>query len=233
MFADEPSRSADAKPLNKQSRTPTQDVSMPESSPLLALLTGTADDELASSASQTLRRVPAGTLRLPTGRIVACDPQVISGQEEAFVTSVGPGDYPVTLLLAKDDDSEWVAAAQIHFRNEPVARWETARTPEDGDLETVGYGVDNGTGCFIDAAVLPVAAQLADGNEEYGDTLADVEAAPDSDSVSVEISLGDAAGNLVAFGTGTGSGLYPSFFGLGADGQPVCLVTDFEVIDAE
>lgn len=206
---------------------------MPESLPLLKLLTGLSDEAPASSDGQSMRRVPAGKLHLPTGEIVACDPQVISGEEEAFVQTVPPGSYPVTLLLAKDDESEWVAAAQIHFRPEPAVRWETARTPEDGDLETVGYGVDNGTGCFVDASQLGTAAQLADGNEEYADTLADIEAAPDSESLHAEVKLGSKpAGNLIAFGTGTGSGLYPSFFGFGADGKPVCLVTDFEVLDS-
>jgi hypothetical protein len=207
---------------------------MLETSPLLELLTGLIDEAPASSESQSLRRVPAGTLHLPTGRLVACDPQALSGEEEAFITAVEPDDYPVTLLLAKDDDSEWVAAAQIHFRQEPAVRWEAARTPEDGDLETFGYGVDNGTGCFIDASWLAAASVLAVSDEEYADTLTAIEAAPDSDSITTEITLkGKPPGNLIAFSTGTGSGLYPSFFGLGADGKPVCLVTDFEVIDSK
>jgi hypothetical protein len=207
---------------------------MLEISPLLELLTGLIDEEPASSNSQTLRRVPAGTLHLPTGRLVACDPQALSGDEEPFILAIAPDDYPVTLLLAKDDDSEWVAAAQIHFRQEPAVRWEAARTPEDGDLETFGYGVDHGTGCFVDASFLPKAVQLRDSDEEYADTLVGIEAAPDSNSVHAEITLkGKPRGNLIAFSTGTGSGLYPSFFGIGEDGAPVCLVTDFEVIDSK
>ncbi|HCO79317.1 DUF4241 domain-containing protein [Bacillus sp. (in: firmicutes)] len=33
------------------------------------------------------------------------------------------------------------------------------------------------------------------------------------------------------FTTGFGDGMYPSFWGLGVNGEPACLVTDFLIVD--
>jgi hypothetical protein len=195
---------------------------------ILKLLVGSSD----LAADRSLRQLSAGHLSLPTGRIVACDPQVISGEEEPFLTAVPPGAYPVTLLLAKDDDGEWVAAAQIHFKQDPVVRWETARTPEDGDLEETGYGVDSGTGCFLDASALPQAVRFIE--TEEADALMDLEPGGEDQRFSLNFVLRDQPpANLVAFPTGSGEGLYASWFGFNEHGEPVCLLTDFEVVGAE
>ena len=39
-------------------------------------------------------------------------------------------------------------------------------------------------------------------------------------------------GNVIAFSTGYGDGSYPVFWGLAADGGPVCLLVDLRVLDA-
>src|SRR5262249_5215661 len=113
----------------------------------------------------TMRVVEADHLELPTGRIVACDPSYLTSfpqDQPAYTRAVAPGRYPVVLaLLAKDGfaasnpNRESVACAAVRFRDSAVARWEMALRP-GWDLSTLkpgfhfGYGVDSGTGCFVD-----------------------------------------------------------------------------------
>jgi hypothetical protein len=75
---------------------------------------------------------PAGTLRLPTGRLVATDPSWLYAGPPPdigpFTATVAPGAYPVTLALLRGPDLR-VAAARLTVRDEPVAGWEMALRP--------------------------------------------------------------------------------------------------------
>ncbi len=122
----------------------------------------------------TIRVVEVGTLVLPTGRIVACDPSYLVGNfEPAYMRGVPPGRYPVRLSLLVNSGTpkeyETVACAAIHFADVPVDRWETAlrpgwdeRTLRPGQL--FGYGVDAGQGCFADEQAVSF---LAPDQERY------------------------------------------------------------------
>jgi hypothetical protein len=79
----------------------------------------------------------AGTLRLPTGRVVAADAGLVFEDSEPFSVTVPPGDYPVSIgsaryetELGKADDrhtvmQEMVAAVRVLIRDEPAVTWET------------------------------------------------------------------------------------------------------------
>ena len=168
-------------------------------------------------------------LRLPSGRIVACDP---------FTVAVPPGSYPVTASVVEitaPDGSERpqqrVAAARLTVLDEPVAVWEQAVVPEQdlaslGEDEFYGYGVDAGTGCFVDADAVEPLGEF-DGDTE---TLqAAFEAVEWSAAV---VTLADPASghNLVAFSSGWGDGVYPTWIGRTGTGEVACLVTEFFVI---
>ena len=183
----------------------------------------------------TLRRHDSGSLLLPTGRIVACDPSVISGEEEAFVRTVAPGSYPVSLVLATDTEQARVAAAILRFSDASPVSWERARTVEDDDLEMTGYGVDSATGCFLDSSALAIVATELEPTAQWEQRIEEaLEAAPDDDWFSANIPVSQAPPtNAIAFSSGFGDGLYASWFGLDADGNTVCLLTDFEVLEAE
>jgi hypothetical protein len=113
----------------------------------------------------TMRVVEVDHLVLPTRRIVACDPSYLTTlptEQTAYTRPVPPGCYPVLLaLLAKDvfaadhPNRDCVACAALRFQDAPVERWEMALRP-GWDMSTLkagfyfGYGVDGGTGCFVD-----------------------------------------------------------------------------------
>src|SRR5262245_45065626 len=114
---------------------------------------------------RTARVVEAGTLALPTGRIVACDPGCLlsgHGREQPYTRAVPPGRYPVLLSLLNlpaldpaNPNYETVACAMVRFHDAPVERWEMALQPrwDPTNLKPgyhLGYGVDGGKGCFLD-----------------------------------------------------------------------------------
>lgn len=208
---------------------------MPEHHPhLVELWTATTAGE-TKVGGWTLRRHDSGSLLLPTGRIVACDPAVISGEEEAFVRTVAPGSYPVSLVLATDSEKGRVAAAIVRFSDAAPVSWERARTVEDDDLEMTGYGVDSATGCFLDSSALAIVATELEPTGQWEQLLEEaLEVAPSDDWFSANIPVSQSPPtNAIAFSSGFGDGLYASLFGLDTAGKAVCLLTDFEVVDSE
>ena len=190
----------------------------------------------------TVTVTPPVELSLTSGRIVACDPFTGLGAYggDPFTVGVPPGRYPVTAALVEittpdDPDAEpphrRVAAARLAVRDEPVAAWEQAVVPEQdlaalGEDEFYGYGVDAGTGCFVDAdAVEPLGDY-----ESETETLTAAFEAVDWAAGVVTLTAPDSGHNLVAFSSGWGDGVYPTWIGRTATGEVACLVTEFFVI---
>jgi hypothetical protein len=117
----------------------------------------------------TVRVMEVDHLVLPTGRIVACDPSYLKSRPRkqlAYTRAVPVGRYPVVLALRVKDDwppenpnRQTVACATVRFKETRVDRWEMALRP-GWDLSNLkpgyhlGYGVDGGTGCFVDECAL-------------------------------------------------------------------------------
>ena len=154
---------------------------------------------------------PLGTLSIRSGALVACDP--LSEPDRApLELRVPPGDHAVDLCVSEGV----IACARLTLAPGEVASWELAvvagqrpSTLEDG--EVFGYPVDSGVGCFMDAHVAEVLAEDEDASDEL------LEALEDLDAVSFQ--LARAGGNLVAFRSGQGDGLYPTYVGYAADGE--------------
>lgn len=184
-----------------------------------------------------LRPRGAGELVLTTGRVVACDP-LTAPETEPFTVALAPGTYPVSLALAHFEDGDRrVAGALLAAGAGPVVRWELALLPGDdpaelGEGEIYGYGVDSGTGCFMDAEAASLLSAAED-DESLFDAIADA-----LDSAYVEtwswanVVLDPATGlNVAAFSTGFGDGLYATYAGYDADGRLAALATDFGLFE--
>ena len=101
----------------------------------------------------------AGELELPSGAVVARDPD---GPDTPgpFPVRFRPGRYPVLVALAADADGDERVALALLRTDEaaPAActRWEPLRAegePEEGPWGPIeaGYPVDSGVGCFMSA----------------------------------------------------------------------------------
>ena len=117
---------------------------------------------------ESLRSQPLGELYLPTGKIVANDPCCLF-EGTPFTRTVPPGSYPVNLWVWEGGGDKRVAFAGLRFREGAPVRFEmallagqdTAELSEDGFY---GYGVDSGTGGFMDEQTF---LRLTEGLEEW------------------------------------------------------------------
>ena len=180
-----------------------------------------------------------GELVLTSGKLVACDPLVFPGTEP-FDASFQPGRYPVTLSIAYNpkDNSKTVAYAMLHLSKQTPVKWKLAtKIGEDlsalSENEVFGYGVDSGTGCFMDADVSQIIVDKSWEAETYEETLT----SQLDDLLEENSRLGlkwanmrvdeDTEANVIAFASGFGDGFYASYFGYDAEGCIVAVVTEF------
>jgi hypothetical protein len=179
----------------------------------------------------------AGTLRMPSGGLIACDPTCIDVSEQVmpdtyreshqpFTAAVAPGEYPVLLSLFRwvdDAPGPREAAAKVAIRDEPVASWEMGLRPgEDlrilGDERFFGFGVDAGTACFFDAIAAPGMARLT---QKFALGYA----------TTAELSDPESGANLIAFHSGWGDGSYPTWISRTASGEVACFIADMHLFD--
>jgi hypothetical protein len=202
---------------------------------------GEADEE-----RYPLRTVRIGEVQISSGRVILVDPFLMSTRDLPLALSVSPGRYPVDLAVADAGDSgQRVALARLLISDAPPVRWALAVTDEQ-DLASLtgdaifGYGVDAGTGAFVDAAVPAwLASQYppsdVDGYEALvnGWQVRGEAAAPDL-GIPYGFALVEplGPGGAAMFSSGWGDGYYASWVGYGADDRPVAIVTDFAVITA-
>jgi hypothetical protein len=182
----------------------------------------------------TVEPKAAGTLRLPTGRIVVADPASAGVDTDPLVRTVPPGDYPVEVSVAwiEQNQEHRIAAARVRFSDRPVAKWEPALADgQDPDTlepgQFFGYGVDAGTACFVDASLLPLDFDFFD------QTIVPAMQKADERLLAGYAEVARGAASVVAFSSGAGDGMYASFWGLDDAGQPVVLVTEFRIVGTE
>ena len=185
-----------------------------------------------------LSTVPAGGLLLPTGRLVAADVYFLD--REPYIRRLPAGRHPVVLLsVARPADViRSVAAAMIRVGPGDPVSWELALVPGQAPAalqpgEFFGYGVDSGLGSFASAEA---AATVTAGDfDAYSDQVHHG-MFPSDDvvdwNITVEVVVDPASGaNVIAFSSGFGDGAYPTWFGLDATGEPLVVLTDFEILE--
>lgn len=183
--------------------------------------------------------VDAGVLQLTSGRVVAADP-LVDPDAPAFDLQVPVGAHPVALAIARmENGDERIAYARVSFGGGAVREWRMAllegqSTASLGADEFFGYGVDTGTGCFMDRDAGQLLARRFEEDEAASDALVEAMEATYRSTRSWAVYRPSEAhpANVVCFSSGWGDGSYPSFVGLDEAGRPVALVTDFCVVGA-
>ncbi len=189
------------------------------------LLALTAEPGRTLARSVTVIHQELGALALPDGRVVVCDPHDPGGP---LARRLAAGRYRVQLRVADLGGRDQRAAAVILMAGDrPPVRWESA--DDEGGAEHK-LSVDSATGCLAGPAAL--AALYAPGGADAVDELVEALAQTERATWCWANHELAADGNLVAFSAGYGDGVYPVFWGLRADGEPVCLLVDLRVLDA-
>lgn len=216
---------------------------MPLSAPdVLRLFSAGSFYDCGDGLTATVTELPETTLYLPSGRVTACDPFIGLGDEVGpFSDEAEPGTYTVTVSIVElakaekpDYAHERVAAAWLQVSTKPTTQWTLALSGDQDlaeleDSEFFGYGVDAGTGCFVDAST---TTQLADFLGEDGDRLVDAlfDTEASTSCKPVALTDPDSGFGIVAFSSGWGDGAYPTWVGRSAAGEVTGFVTEFFVV---
>jgi hypothetical protein len=174
-----------------------------------------------------------GTFRLPSGRLVACDP-FWHEDVRPFTRPVPPGEFPLTLVIADFGNQLRIAFARLTFSAEPVVRWELALV-EGQDPSTLapgeifGYGVDAGTGAFMDLDAWRAFGTRMDQDEAFADQL--VDEMEKAGGVAGWLLFDSGPGSVAMFSSGWGDGVYATYWGYDAAGNLAAVLTDFYVVD--
>jgi hypothetical protein len=163
--------------------------------------------------------------------------------------TVKPGRYPVIVAVADFQpigDTRF-ACAMLRISNLPTVKWEVALINEpdpDQTHDRTHYGVDAGTGCFMDLDAAEPLANLVSleimypEKDEFELFCDRVIAEMEKNSfgkypltagwANMKVS-DDIEANMIAFSSGWGDGGYASFWGYDALGNLTTLVTDFSL----
>jgi hypothetical protein len=177
-----------------------------------------------------------GELWLPSGELVASDP-FVNPEAQPFKVRLPRGAFAVLLSIAEIAADQRVAYAIVRFKQTPPVAWEmlTAGNQDVSTLkagEIFGYGVDSGTGCFIDRSAARALDKVMREQENFFEIMiAEMEKTYRHTWSWLDMKFGD--GNLIAFSSGYGDGFYASYAGRDTDGEVSAVVTDFAVVPEE
>lgn len=202
-----------------------------------------------------LFRVPMGTVMLPTGNIIVCDPLVYLHEDTLpYMTKVPVGTYAIETLAAEVEENYFrYIATRICFTEEKPVRYELALTGKEDlsdreAVDSVGFPVDAGLATITDVKVRDAYCAFeqawyeknSDGNL-YDDFFADVFAESYKKAPRFQRKEGDWI-NFVIPGTkysipmiqsGFGDGIYPVYFGYDKDDRICRLVVEYIFCDME
>jgi hypothetical protein len=179
-----------------------------------------------------------GELVLPTGRLVLCD-ALTDPQAGPLARIVEAGTFPAHVSIARlEGGDERIAAAMLRFSEGTIDEWELAMAPNAVPLEAeethfVGYPVESGTGSFLSAESASLLAARLESEPDFHERIAEALRARYRDTRDwADVPIDEATGvNALLFSAGLGDGVYPSFWGLTSERRPVCLITDFGLVD--
>lgn len=213
-----------------------------------------ADGEIVPAGAQKglLSVVDCGTLHMPSGKLVACDPfaAMRRGGSNPFVR-VPPGDHRVKVTVAdlseaRDRSHLREAYASLLLSPHPELRREFLVPLPEGETppklepdEFVGFPVDAGTACFVDDEAL--VKGMPDESTWY-ESLFENDS-PDSwfnrmddpghicaGIANIPLPLARDGSNLILFHSGYGDGVYPVLGGYDAQGRLAAVHIDFLVV---
>ena len=189
------------------------------------------DDEYSPADTVPLSVVDLGVLRVPSGRVEACDPFVTLGDGPVF--EVEPGDYPVRVTVA-DVSHEREAYLSLVLADGEPASVEAAQPVRGRGFVCV----DAGAVAFVDHDAVATAMPPQDdwydvfdsGEPDSWFSLMD---SPDHyrrGAANIVMPRAGAGENVVLSYSGWGDGVYPVMLTRDADGAPLGLHIDLGVV---
>lgn len=170
-----------------------------------------------------------GKIKIESGKIIACDP-IVMQDGKAFTQDFPIGQFPVQLAMAKMTNDERVAFSRIVFSDNEVEKWEFALQPGQNpislmDTSAYCYGVDAGTGIFIDEIANKLYSKKV--QSEWENVFV-----KKAEQNNYKGFIHDFDGhNFATFSTGYGDGCYSTYIGFDNKGKVCRLLTDFGLVE--
>ncbi|NEA36393.1 DUF4241 domain-containing protein [Streptomyces sp. SID13031] len=198
---------------------------------------------LVGEDTWTLTVHDLGILRVPSGRLEACDPFVNLG--EGAVVDIPPGDHPVRVTVADVSDEQDGSHLREAYLSVVLTDGEAVslgtatgadQTLEDG--EWLAVGVDAGTVGFVDAEAVRAAMPADDwyegvfdnGTDDSWFSLMDSAEHLIAGSANIVMPAATAGENVVLAHSGWGDGVYPVLSTLDGDGRLLAIHIDLLVV---
>lgn len=176
---------------------------------------------------------------LPTGKIVTNDP-ICMYEYQALSETAPSGTFPVYIYVHHIKTDQRVSLAEIRFSEEIPEKYEFAVTDRFAELKFkniyyMGYGVDSGTGGFMDKSLADSIHEYSNEqsekmekelieqlNKTYIHTYSTLNYTPENENA-----------NMVGFSSGWGDGCYESYWGYDKNGNICSLTTYFDTLNCE
>jgi hypothetical protein len=187
----------------------------------------------------TVRRIDAGRLRLPTGRVCIAD-AYSSDQYPPLNRIVPDGEYAVELVIAEVPKNlpfgnDRCAFVVVTFSKDAVASWQPVTAvksadPNFTDGKPNGFVQEGATGLFSPEAG---AVHFAHLRQQFNEQLTTIRAKADQFGTNEWINYrpGDDAGNVIIVEGGMGDGEFECFVGVTEINRVARLVVDFGIAD--
>ncbi len=170
-----------------------------------------------------------GLISITSGKIIACDPITMS-DAKPFSYTFPLGKFPVEFGITKVPENQRVAFSRIIFSIDSVKKWIYAVQDDEkeipiNDTSFFCYGVDGGTGIFIDEEANNIFKQKT--NSEWNKVFMNGKWFQPGYYGQIYSFDGK---DLAAFSTGYGDGCYATYIGLDKNNNVCRLLTDFGLV---
>lgn len=179
--------------------------------------------------SYNFYKLEIGRIKIKSGKLIACDP-IVMDDASPFIQKFPVGDFPVHLAMAKTHNDERVAFTRVVFSDESIIKWEFALQKGQNaiplkDTSFYCYGVDAGTGIFIDSISNYIFNKQ--GHSEWENVFI---TKAEKNGYKGYIHEFDGH-NLATFSTGYGDGCYATYIAFDKQEKVCQILTDFGLIE--
>jgi len=174
-------------------------------------------------------KLDIGKIKIESGKLIACDP-IVMHDASPFTQNFPIGDFPVHLAMAKTHNDERVAFSRIVFSDKAITKWEFALQKGQKpiplkDTSFYCYGVDGGTGIFIDSISNTIFNKK---DQSDWENVFITKAEKNSYKGYIHDFEGH---NFATFSTGYGDGCYATYIGFDNQGKVCQILTDFGLVE--
>jgi hypothetical protein len=193
-------------------------------------------DKEGGSRFSELRRVPAGNVKVPSGKVVSAAVMELN-QARSLPVKVKPGSYPVELILAEHSERGSVAtAALLRLGAGTATAWEATEC----GIDRPGCSFTNfgGLACFADAEAISLWKQLRKAPADLQQVTHELNEAVKANTSAGRAEYGelvlsdDNAVNVIAYKAASAEATPTNWFGLSSSGQVLSVLVDFGMHDA-